>query len=81
MNPIRTAVLAAALLGVWAVAFAQEKKAAPPPAAAPPAAQTPPAAPQPAPPPADHRGAVKDGEFIPTEEIPPDEGVTFPVGI
>jgi hypothetical protein len=62
-----------------------------PPVATPPATTAPPAAsPSPAappaeaskpPPPTEQRGVMKDDEFIPTQDIPPDEGVTFPVGI
>jgi hypothetical protein len=64
-----------------ASSFGQEKKDAPPAAAPPAPAQAPPAATPPAPPPTEQRGVVKDDEFIPTQDIPPDEGVTFPVGI
>jgi hypothetical protein len=96
MNTIRTAALVAALLAVSASTLGQEKKDAPPaatpPQAAPPAAQPAPAASPPAaaapeapaskpPPPTEQRGVLKDDEFIPTQDIPPDEGVTFPVGI
>ncbi len=87
MNTIRTAALVAALAMTSASSFGQEKKDAPPaagqtaPVAPPPAtAQTPADAP-PAPPPTEQRGVVRDDEFIPTQDIPPDEGVTFPVGI
>lgn len=91
MNTIRTAALVAALVAVSASSLGQEKKAAPPAAATPPAANPAPASPpagasppgeQPRPPPsAEPRGVLKDDEFIPTQDIPPDEGVTFPVGI
>jgi hypothetical protein len=81
MNTIRTAALVAALVVMSASSFGQEKKDAPPATAAPPAAQTPPAATPPAPTPTEERGVVKGDEFIPTQDIPPDEGVTFPVGI
>jgi hypothetical protein len=43
--------------------------------AAPPAAAPPPSSSAP------KTGVVKDGEFIPTQEIQPDEDVTFPVDI
>ena len=79
MNKIRTAALAAALAVLSASALAQEKDAPPPAAAPPDAAQAPPAAP--ASPPTEQRGVLKDDEFIPTQDIAPDEGVTFPVGI
>ena len=89
MQTIRTAALVVALVAVSASSFGQEKKdsagAAPPaaaqtPPASPPAA-SPPAASPPSTPPGEQRGVVKDDEFIPTQDIPPDEGVTFPVGI
>src|SRR5512139_2010458 len=82
MNKIRTAALVAALVVTSASSFGQEKKDAPP-AAPPAAAQAPPASPpreSPPPPPSagePQRGVVKDDEFIPTQDIPPDEGVTF----
>ena len=92
MNTIRTAALVAALAVMSASSLGQEKKDAPPAAATPPAANpspvsppaaaSPPAGEQPRPPPsAEPRGVLKDDEFIPTQDIPPDEGVTFPVGI
>ncbi len=81
MHTIRTAALAAVLVMVSASSIAQEKKEAPPAAAKPPATQAPPAAAAQPAPPAEQRGVVKDDEFIPTQDIPPDEGVTFPVGI
>jgi len=75
-----------------ASSFGQEKKDAPPaatppaaaapPAAGPPAAQAPPTAAEQRPSPSsEERGVLKGDEFIPTQDIPPDEGVTFPVGI
>ena len=83
MNRIRTAALVAALVAISAASLGQEKKDAPP--ATPPAA-TPASPPRESPPPPPsasepQRGVVKDDEFIPTQDIPPDEGVTFPVGI
>ena len=86
MNRIRIAALVVALVAISAASLGQEKKDAPP--ATPPAATpAPPASPpreSPPPPPSaaeQPRGVVKDDEFIPTQDIPPDEGVTFPVGI
>jgi hypothetical protein len=55
-----------------------------PPAAAPPGGATQQTRETPPPPPsssAPKTGVVKDGEFIPTQEIQPDEDVTFPVDI
>jgi len=80
-------------LGIAAVAavgvlIAQENAAPPPPAASPPVAAPPPVAPLPAgetqPEAAatvPARAPVNDDEFIPTQELLPDEAVTFPVDI
>jgi len=78
-------------LGVLSTASSGQETqppAAPPaakPADAPPASapqgqsrETPPAPPSAS---APKTGIVKDGEFIPTQEINPDEDVTFPVDI
>jgi hypothetical protein len=82
MNTIRTAALVAALATVSASSLGQEAGAQAPAAEPPAAAQPPPAAePTPSPPPAEERGVVKDGEFIPTQELNADEAVTFPVDI
>jgi hypothetical protein len=90
MNTLRWVALSVALVLLSATSLAQEKKegagAAPPaakqaPPASPPAAAAPGAPGAPAAPPAEQRGVVKDDEFIPSQDIPPDEGVTFPVGI
>jgi len=55
------------------------------PAAPPSGASQPAAGPQATPPPPSaaigKTGVIKDNEFIPTEEIQPDEAVTFPVDI
>jgi hypothetical protein len=75
-----------------APAPASEQKAAPPAQKAPPAPADKPAdASAPTPKPAagaeagqanePQRGIVKDDEFIPTQELQPDEDVTFPVDI
>jgi hypothetical protein len=82
MNTIRTAALVAALATASASSLGQENTAPPPASTAPPPASTaPPATETPAPPPTEERGVVKDGEFIPTQELSADEEVTFPVDI
>jgi hypothetical protein len=76
-------------LVLCAAALAQEG-AAPPPAAPPPAAPPPARAPAPAEagdeqaetrPAAEERPEVANEDFDPTEELPPDAAVTFPVDI
>jgi hypothetical protein len=84
MNTIRGFAVAAALVLLSASSLGQQPRqgtAPAPPAAtqAPPAASPP--APAASPPPTEQRGVVKDDEFIPSQDISPDEGVTFPVGI
>jgi hypothetical protein len=70
------------MLGTLATAsVGQESPQQPAPAA--PGSAPPPAAPAPAakPPAEAPKGAVKDDEFIPTQEVQADEEVTFPVDI
>lgn len=78
-------------LGVLSTASSgQESQQPAAPPAAKPADAPPKAAPQeqsretPPPPPsasAPKTGVIRDGEFIPTQEIQPDEDVTFPIDI
>ncbi len=75
-------LIVAACVAAANVAVAQEA----PPAATPPAAETvppaaPPAAGGQAQAPAQPRGPVDNGEFIPSQELSADEAVTFPVDI
>jgi hypothetical protein len=78
----RLGLIVAACVAAASVAVAQEA----PPAETPPAAETVPPAPPPASgsqaqTPAQPRGPVDNGEFIPSQELSADEAVTFPVDI
>ena len=90
MNITRICAVAIALGVLSTASSGQEtQKPAAPQAAKPADASPKPAQPQPGaetppPPPsasAPKTGVIKDGEFIPTQEIQPDEDVTFPVDI
>jgi hypothetical protein len=83
MRVSRTLFRALVLLAWSAVSLSQEDSPAPPPAT-PPAAPAPEASADeatPEPVPAGPPGEVDDDTFIPTEELAPDAGVTFPVDI
>ena len=88
MSAIRNMTLGIAAIAAVGVLIAQENAEPPPPAASPPVAAPPPAAPAPAgetqseaAPTAPPRAPVNDDEFIPTQELLPDQAVTFPVDI
>jgi hypothetical protein len=80
--------LVASALAVWlVVALPAQEPAAPPapPPAAPPVVRPPPAESErenasPETPPPNTDGASED-EFIPTEELPPDSAINFPIDI
>ena len=76
MNTIRTAALVAALATASASSSARRTARRHPRPQEPPSAHGDPRAAA-----AEERGVVKDGEFIPTQELSPDEDVTFPVDI
>jgi len=81
-------LLLAATLSAWLVAAAPGQEPAQPPAprpAAPPTTRPPPAATERESPPAETPPQNTDGaseeEFIPTEELPPDSAINFPIDI
>jgi hypothetical protein len=85
MSGARQRLLLTSALAAWLAAVSSGQEPAAPPPAAPPAAppvreETERETPPPETPPGNTDGASED-EFIPTEELPPDSAINFPVDI